>query len=407
VTERLILVNRYFHPDESATSQLLSDLAQHLGANRNVLVLTSRQLLENPKARLPAEDRLPAAAGSIRIQRLWSTSSGRAWLPGRLLDYLSFLASVVLWLLLHARSRDVVLAKTDPPLLGVATTLATVGRGTRHVQWLQDLYPETAARLGVVAEGTLTTVARALRDWSLRRSTLVVTVSAGMREYLRNRVGAAQLVHLPNWADDHAPPVDGRLAPPVGTPRSQAPLVVGYSGNLGRGHPIEALMQLAERVDPAVHFLFTGGGAHQQRLREHVQRLGRPNWTFLPYQPRQHLGELLQRADLHLVLLDPRAEGFMFPSKVYGILSAGRPILHLGDPAGEVAQLVREHDCGWSLAPGSGAAIPAFLDDLRADRAQIAAAGRRARLAYERHYSRSNALARWRAALGAVFPETV
>lgn len=147
---RLILVNRYFHPDESATSQMLTDLAQHLGRTREVVVLTSRQLLEVPDARLPADGRM--ADGAVRIHRLWSTALGRANLSGRMLDYLSFLVAVGLWLLRNARKGDCVIAKTDPPLLGVVTTLATLGRGTRRIQWLQDLYPETATRLGVVSE---------------------------------------------------------------------------------------------------------------------------------------------------------------------------------------------------------------------------------------------------------------
>src|SRR5690349_15676141 len=215
---RLMLVNRYFHPDESATSQMLTDLARHLAGRHEVIVLTSRQLLEQPEARLPAEGQLDG----MRIRRLWSTARGRGWLPGRLADYLSFLAAVGLWLALHARRGDVVLAKTDPPLLGVVTTLATLGRGVRRIQWLQDLYPETAERLGVVREGGLLAgLVRALRNWSLRRSALVVTVSPGMVGYLSGSAGKARVVHIPNWAED-VPAMDCR---PKGV------LTVGYSGN--------------------------------------------------------------------------------------------------------------------------------------------------------------------------------
>ena len=390
---RLILVNRYFHPDESATSQFATDLARHRAARHDVLALTSRQLLEDPAARLAAT----GIEDGVLIHRLWSTAWGRNWLPGRLLDYLSFLAAVVLWLLFRARRGDTVLAKTDPPLLGVVTTLATLGRGVKRIQWLQDLYPETAARLGVVAEGGLAArLVRALRNWSLRHSDLVVTVSAGMAEYLRGSVGKAALVHIPNWAEDYAP--HPTLSPQAGRGEQ---LTVGYSGNLGRAHPIDGLLQLAENAtDPAIQFLFTGGGAHHERLREHVQKLGRANWTFLPYQPRDQLAALLRRADLHLVILDPRVERFIFPSKVFGILSAGRPILHLGDATGEVAQLLRQHGCGWSLPADAGAAILGLLQQLRADPEPLRQAGRAARAAYESHFSRSKALATWDEQMG-------
>ena len=371
---RFILVNRYFHPDESATSQFATDLARHLAARREVLVLTSRQLLEQPEARLPARGGMGMPPYEVRIHRLWSTARGRNWLPGRLLDYVSFLAAVGLWLLFWARRGDTVLSKTDPPLLGVVTTFATLGRGVRRVQWLQDLFPEAAVGLGFLGGRSWTVrCLSSLGRVSLRRSHLVVVNSAGMLARLRDQVGGARLVHIPNWAEDHVSAKDCRptelvvgrhsdaAALSVGR-HSDAAIVVGYSGNLGRAHPIEGLLQIAESCDdPAIQFLFTGGGANHQRLRERVRQLGRSNWSFLPYQPREQLGALLRRADLHFVILDPRVEGFMFPSKVFGILSAGRPILHLGDASGEVAQLLREHDCGWSLPADGGAQILSLL----------------------------------------------
>lgn len=388
---RLILVNRYFHPDESATSQMLTDLARHLAARHEVVVLASRQLLEDPRARLPAQGTLDG----VTVRRLWSTRLGRNWLPGRLLDYLSFLGAVALWLVLHLRRGDRVLAKTDPPLLGVVTTLATLGRGVRRIQWLQDLYPETAAGLGfVAAAGPITRLVRALRDWSLRRSDLVVAISTGMQEYLRGRTGGAALEHIPNWAEDFG------LEPEA---RPERPFTVGYCGNLGRAHPIDGLLQLAQGApDPRIRFIFSGGGVHHERLRVRVEILGRENWAFLPYQPRAELARLLRRADLHLVILDPRAERFIFPSKVYGILSAGRPILHLGDPAGEVGRLLAEHGCGWSVPAHDGNAILNLLHTLRTAPEQLAGAGRAARRAYERSYSRDGALQDWDEALGRV-----
>lgn len=394
---RLILANRYFHPDESATSQFATDLARHLAEARRVEVLASRQRLEDPAARLPSSGTLDG----VHIHRLWSTAFGRAGLAGRAIDYASFLAAVGFWLLLYARRGDTIVAKTDPPLLGVVATLATVGRGVRRVQWLQDLYPETAARLGVAAEGNWAMRAiRALRDWSLRRSARVVVVSPGMLAHLRGCAGDTPIAHIPNWSDD--------FGEPDAVPRAADLLTIGYAGNLGRAHGVEGLLQLAElATDPGLRFLVSGGGAHYQRLRDRVQDLGRANWTFLPYQPRAHLGELLRRSDLHLVTVDPRAERCIFPSKVYGILSAGRPVLHLGDPAGEVATLIREHCCGWSLPGDSGPEILRLLQRLRADPAAIREAGRNARLAYERHFTRSRALQAWEGSLAAAAAQTV
>ena len=138
-----------------------------------------------------------------------------------------------------------------------------------------------------------------------------------------------------------------------------------------------------------------------------MRALAHPQWTFLPYQPRAELGTVLSQADVHLVLLDPRVERTVFPSKLYGSLAAGRPVLHLGDPAGDVAALLRQERCGWTLRPGSGPEILALLETLKADPAQVAEAGRRARRAYEHRFARSTALAAWVEALRTSGRQTV
>ena len=114
---KLIFVNRFFHPDHSATSQFLGDLAFHMARNpdREVCVVTSRQRYDDPGAGLAARETVHGVA----VHRVWTTSLGRGWLPGRALDYLSFYASAGITLSRLAARGDVVVAETDPPLTSV------------------------------------------------------------------------------------------------------------------------------------------------------------------------------------------------------------------------------------------------------------------------------------------------
>src|SRR5471030_2484192 len=113
---RLIFLNRYFFPDHSATSQILSDLAFYLAdGGRDVHVVTSRQLYEDPKAQLPARETIRG----VTIHRVFSTRFGRMSLAGRMLDYLSYYATMMLAVIKLAGAGDIVIAKTDPPLISV------------------------------------------------------------------------------------------------------------------------------------------------------------------------------------------------------------------------------------------------------------------------------------------------
>jgi colanic acid biosynthesis glycosyl transferase WcaI len=143
---RVIFVNRYFFPDHSATSRILSDLAFALAeSGRAVCVVTSRQRYDDPQAQLPAEEKIRG----VDIHRVSTARFGRSTLWGRGIDYLTFYAGAGRAIRSLARPGDIVVAKTDPPLLSVVAMRAARKAEARGINWLQDLYPEVAIELGV------------------------------------------------------------------------------------------------------------------------------------------------------------------------------------------------------------------------------------------------------------------
>ena len=143
--QRLIFVNRFFFPDHSATSQILTDLAFHLAnTDREVHIVTSTQIYDDPKASLPISEII----NDVHVHRVSSTKFGRAALLGRSIDYLSFYASLWHCLIQIIQQGDIVVAKTDPPLVSVIGMFAARRKGARLINWLQDIFPETAVELG-------------------------------------------------------------------------------------------------------------------------------------------------------------------------------------------------------------------------------------------------------------------
>lgn len=402
---RVVFVNRYFHPDLSATSQMLSHVACALaGRGLDVHVVASRQLYEDAGARLRQRD----VCGGVDVHRVGSTSFGRASALGRLLDYLSFHAAAAVWLLRWLRRGDVVVAKTDPPLLSVTAAGAALLRGATLVNWLQDLFPEVAERLHGAGANRALAPLQALRDWSLRRAALNVAIGSRMRDYLLERGVAADLLRvIPNtvaWGGDAPlPTAASLLRARLG---DSGKFVVAYSGNLGRAHDVEALLDCLGRLstDEAIRFLLVGGGTGMLRLRAEAERQDWGHATFLPYQDEGRLRDSLAAADVHLVSLLPAMEGLIVPSKAYGVMAAGRPLVFIGDPDGEIARTVLATGCGALVPPGDGAALAATLRSLAADSVSRASMGRRGRAAFVEQFGPQRVVAAWIDALRRVAP---
>ena len=397
---RIIFINRYFYPDHSATSQILGDLAFHLaGLGRAVHVVTGRQHYDDPRRSLPAQERI----GGVSIHRVAATSFGRASLIGRTIDYLSFYVSTWRMVLALAQPGDILIAKTDPPLLSILAARATRRRGARLINWLQDLYPEVAAQLHIpLLGGGIGRALVARRDRSLLAADANVVPGERMSERVAGRgVDPTRIAIIANWVDDErivpVAPADNELRRAW---RLEDKFVVGYSGNLGRAHEFDTLLGAAERLreHTRIVFVFIGGGKRFDELAGEVAARGlQRSFRFFPYQDRSVLKFSLSVPDLHWMSLSPGLEGLLFPSKLYGILAAGRPVIAVVAKDGEIARLVESRGCGVAIAPGDAAALAAILLQLSRDAARCAEMGRRARDLLDEQFTRRAAFAKWEA----------
>ena len=400
---RLLIVNRYFHPDHSATAQLLTDLVEALDRRGCAIrIFTGRQLYDDPDSLLPAR----GTFGSAEVHRLRTSRFGRASLPGRVLDYVSFYVSAFLTLLASARRGDVILVETDPPLISVVGWLVARLRGARLVNWCQDLFPETAAALGLgFARGPAGRVLRWLRNRSLADAATVVVLCPAMALRLQAEgIPAQRLAIIHNWADgERIRPLAQEHNPLRREWDLAGRFVLGYSGNLGRVHDAHSLVALMDALkdEPDILTLFIGAGNGYHQLRDVFALRGIANVRFRPYQPRARLGHSLTLPDLHLVSLKAACEGLVMPSKLYGILAAGRPIAFIGDEDGDAARLVRAHDAGLVAAPARIAGLAAEIRALRRQPARLAQMGANARRAYDTCFSKDASLDAWLACLQA------
>ena len=398
---KVIIVNRFFAPDQSATSRMATSLAAGLAAQGvEVEAIASAALHDDPSRRLARSETI----AGVRVTRVAGGRFGRGRLIGRALDYAVFHVAGAWRLLRAAAAGDVCIVCTDPPLMSVSA-LAPLGlRRAAMVNWLNDLFPEVAFDAGVMRSGGVAgKLALALRDFSLRRASLNVAPMERMAAYLKLRGAAAErAVVIPHWSEgDVLAPMaarDSRLRREWGL---QDKFVVGYCGNLGRAHDFDCLLAAADalRGREDIVFLVVGGGHRLAWLQNEAARRKLTNFVFKPLQPESRLRECLAAPDAHFVSLLPAFEISVIPSKFYGVLAAGRPTLFVGATDGEIARTVRENACGEAFGVEDGPALAACIRALAADPALTASWGANARALFDARFSRARGLSAWREAI--------
>ncbi|WP_247882732.1 glycosyltransferase family 4 protein [Azospirillum sp. TSA2s] len=365
----ILFVNRVFPPDRGATGRCLSDLSGRLAAaGWRVTVVADGARTD---CRAPAGVTLCRTGGVVAAGE---RPDARAYL-----DSLCRLTGRALRLPRH----DLVVTMTDPPLLALAGPVLAARHGAASLHWCQDLYPDLLPVLGVRMPAILRRMAGHGMTRALRRHSGVVAIGRCMRErILATGVPADRMTLLPNWPDPAIRPLpkeenDFRLS--LGLEEGDGRFLVVYSGTLGLAHPMQGVLEAAARLqdsDPAVLFLLVGEGRGFAAVEEAARDRGLRNLRRLSWQPAERLAECLSAADLHLVSMDPAAEGMLVPSKLVGVQAAGRPCLFLGPVGSEAA--ARVEGCGLVIDPFDGPAIADAVRAYGADPGRCAAEGERA-----------------------------
>ncbi len=375
---KLLFINQFFWPDSSATSQQLTDAAAGLAARGlDVSVLCGDGGY--------AEAAATARPAGVKILRVKALPFVRGSL-GRVLSYLSFYLTA-LARGLTAPKQDVVVSLTTPPLICLLGTMIKMVRGSKHYVWEHDIYPDVALDLNYFKRGgILDRVVGTLADISRRHADGVIALGECMKQRLIARgIPAERILILENWASS-------TMIQPMPRPGDPDELVLLYSGNLGLAHDLDTMtgailaLKLAPFTASRFRFLFVGSGDKRKTLAAFCEANDIHSVEFRGYVPRDLLSEGLAAGDIGLVTQHEVCCGSVVPSKVYGILAAGRPVLFIGPKAATPALTIARHECGWQIDPGDVEGLTRLLRYLADNKDVVYAAGSRARKALLEHY---------------------
>lgn len=297
------------------------------------------------------------------------------------------------WRLLRSGRHIPLFVVTNPPLMPMAAWLLHKLQGRRFglLEW--DIYPQVLEAAGLA--GSRHILYRLWKSWhrrALGAADLVVTIGDRMAAVLHEISGdpGLDIVVVPNWVDtDRIRPMEREDNAFVQSQGLQDGLVVIYSGNLGVTHAIDTIVAVAEglRDREDVLLLIVGDGAKRHVVEAAIEAGRVPNLRLLPRQPAATFPLVLSSAQVGIVTLASGYEGLSLPSKIYDLMAAGNAILGISQPPNDLATTIERHACGANFAPGSAAAILAWIRGMAADADCLERLRRASRQAAVQHYS--------------------
>lgn len=370
---RLLVLNQYYWPGVEATAYLLHDLCRQLATEFDVTVVTG---MINHSDSIPGR----TVKDGVEIIRVNSTSYDRRILSRRAFNYVSYL-TLSLLAGMRAKKPDAVLCMTDPPI--IADIALVVARRFRAPLLVisQDVFPEIAVELRRLENPAVVAFLRELIGFYLRRADRIVAIGETMRDRLEVKGAARERITvIPNWVDTQAitpMPRDSEWARENGLDRG---FVVMHSGNIGHAQNLDSLVRAATFLRDLDDLTITliGGGARQRELERLTDVLEVPI-RFFPYQPREVLSQSLSAADVHVVGLAKGLSGFVVPSRLYGILAAGRPVIVAAEQSSETVKLVESRQCGIVVPPGRPELLARAIRDAHDGKYDLEEMGRRGR----------------------------
>jgi colanic acid biosynthesis glycosyl transferase WcaI len=385
---RVLLLNLYYPPDTSATAKMAETVARALAAKHGISVVCGRPSYDPTEPR-PWHLYQTEEAGHVRVIRVGSSAYPRVQMKRRVFNYLSYVLLAVPRALVTPC--DVVLAMTDPPFEGIIGAFVALLKGKPYVYNIRDLYPDMAVGGSIVAPGLLSRIWEKLHHWALRRATRVVALGEDMRQrIIAKGVDPARIAIVRDGADipAKASALDQLDPEVIQAIRGDFRFVLLHAGNIGFYGAWETLLTGAGKLaKEGIGLVFVGDGAQRVRLQAVASEI--PNVRFLPFFPGSKVPSVLAAADAHVITVKRGLEGVVVPSKMYGILAAGKAIVALAPRECDVVSLGEREGFSISADPDDPTHFAYLVRQIFRDQGQLRKMEKAALAAAPRYERRS------------------
>jgi colanic acid biosynthesis glycosyl transferase WcaI len=377
--KQILVISQTFVPDPASVGQHMADVAFELARRgHSVRVYASGRGYEDPTAIYPKREILNGAD----VRRFAFASFGKKSIPMRVLGTAAFMLQAFFAALFTPKLAGIFFS-TSPPLIGLPMSIVGIIRRVPVVYWAMDLNPDQLIALGKLKPTDWTArILEAVNRFILNRAALIIALDRFMADRLAARgVPRSKMLVMPPWPHEEHIVADSSENPFRVRHGITKEFVIMYSGNHSPSNPLTTLLNAAVKLkdDAGVKFLFVGGGSGKKEVESTIREHGLTHTLSLPYQPLSELKYSLTAADLHVVSLGESMVGIIHPCKIYGAMTAGKPILFLGPRPSHISDLLEQHHLGFQVSHGDVAGMLESIDRFRKMPAdELAAMGRQA-----------------------------
>jgi colanic acid biosynthesis glycosyl transferase WcaI len=353
------ILSELYYPEDSATGHNVTKVSEGLATSFHVNALCSQPTYQARGIKAKKNE----LHNNVQIHRCAASTLNKDILAFRIINLITISASICINILFKVRKGDIVLVVTNPPTLPFAVFIACKIRGAKIILRVEDVYPDALIAAGMVRpDSMIVKVIDALQRRIYKGVDKIVVLGRDMMKLVQGKItgNISHITLITNFADsDQILPLPRNRNSLLQRLGLADKFVVQYSGNMGRTHGIECLVEAAIILakENSIHFLFIGFGAKQAWLKSTVHEHGLKNVTVLPMQPRSDLNDSLNACDLAVISFVKGMSGISVPCRMYNIMSAGKPILAVTDKDSELAQVVEEEQIGWVVQPEMPQAI--------------------------------------------------
>ena len=387
-----LFLSQVYVPDPAAVGQHMADAAEELvRRGHRVVVYTADRGYDDPTAEYLRRE----SVNGVDVRRIPLSSFGKSSISVRLVGGILFVAQAV------ARSAflrgvDAVVVSTSPPVATIGAVMMASIHRARLKYWVMDVNPDQIVALGMArANSVPVRVFEWINKLVLGRASDVIVLDRLMAQRINHKLDVSdRITTLPPWSAEEPNSIVPHSENPFrNAHRLGKRIVIMYSGNHGPSNPLTTILAAARRLedDPRLVFMFIGGGVGKAEVDQAVSS----NVISLPYQPLSELRYSLSAADVHVVSVGDSIPGIVHPSKVYGAMAVGRPILLIGPAENHVADILARADIGWHVGHGDVDATVRVLKAIAAlDPARHHQMGRLARATIDSGGGRAGACSR-------------